>query len=74
MILRRLLAWFGFGSLQPPPAVPNAEAAFDFNEFGRLLNSGKPEDLKKIARTMTRPDRIASVKRTGGRDFTPPPF
>jgi len=59
MILRRLLAWFRFGSLQPPPAVPNGEAAFDLNEFGRLLNSGKPEDLKKIARAMTQTDRVA---------------
>jgi hypothetical protein len=24
MILRRLIAWFGFGRLQPPPAVPKA--------------------------------------------------
>jgi len=39
--------------MKAPPAVPNAEAAFDLNEFGRLLNSGKPEDLKKIARAMT---------------------
>jgi hypothetical protein len=53
MILHRLLAWFGFGRLQAPPAVPNADAAFDLDEFGRLLSSGKPEDLKKIARAMT---------------------
>jgi hypothetical protein len=63
MILRRLIAWFGFGRLQRPAAVPNADAAFDLDEFGRLLRSGKPEDLKKIARAMTRPDRIASVGR-----------
>ena len=62
MILRRLIAWFGFGRLQPPAAVPNADA-FDLDEFGRLLSSGKPGDLKKIARAMTRPDRMASVGR-----------
>jgi hypothetical protein len=39
------------------------DAAFDLDEFGRLLSSGKPEDLKKIARAMTRPDRIASLGR-----------
>ena len=61
MILRRLIAWFGFGRLQPPATVPNADAAFDLEEFGRLLSSGKPGDLKKIARAMTRPDRMASV-------------
>ena len=66
MILRRLIAWFRFGQRQPlpPPSVtPEAaagrEAAFDLAEFGRLLSSGKPEDLKKIARAMTRPDRVA---------------
>jgi hypothetical protein len=53
MILRRLIAWFGFGRLQAPPAVTNADSAFDLDEFGRLLSSGKPEDLKKIARAMT---------------------
>jgi hypothetical protein len=37
----------------------NREAAFDLNEFGRLLSSGRSEDLKKIARAMTRPDRVA---------------
>ena len=65
MILRRLIAWFRFGQRQPlpPSVVPEAaagrEAAFDLAEFGRLLSSGKPEDLKKIARAMTRPDRVA---------------
>jgi hypothetical protein len=66
MILRRLIAWFRFSQRQPlpPPSVaPEAaagrEAAFDLAEFGRLLSSGKPEDLKKIARAMTRPDRVA---------------
>src|SRR5664279_2316353 len=65
MILRRLIACFGFGRLQPPPAVPKAagdrDAAFDLDEFGRLLSSGKPEDLKKIARAMTQPDRAFEV-------------
>jgi hypothetical protein len=60
MILRRLIAWFGFGRLA---AAPDADATFDLDEFARLLNSGKPEDLRQIARAMTRPDRIASVRR-----------
>jgi hypothetical protein len=42
-----------------PEAGSDREAAFDLAEFGRLLSSGKPEDLKKIARAMTRPDRVA---------------
>ena len=48
--------------MPPPLVVPEAasdrEAAFDLAEFGRLLSSGKPEDLKKIARAMTQPDRV----------------
>jgi hypothetical protein len=66
MILHRLIGWFRFGRRQPlppPPVAPEAaadrEAAFDLAEFGRLLSSGKPEDLKKIARAMTQPDRVA---------------
>ena len=65
MILRRLIAWFRFERSQPlpPPALPETaggrEAAFDLAEFGRLLSSGKPEDLKKIARAMTLPHRVA---------------
>jgi hypothetical protein len=66
MILHRLIAWLGFGRRQPLPLPPIAskaavdrEAAYDLAEFGRLLSSGKPEDLKKIARAMTRPDRVA---------------
>jgi hypothetical protein len=61
MIFRRLIAWFGFGRRQPLPPLPvmlepatDGEAVFDLEEFGRLLISGKPEDLKKIACAMTR--------------------
>ena len=60
LAMRRVIAWFGFGRQQPSPAVAKAasdrDAAFDLDEFGRLLSSGKPEDLKKIARAMTCPD------------------
>jgi hypothetical protein len=54
------------GKRQPlplPPVAPSAaadrKAAFDLDEFGRLLSSGKPEVLKKIARAMTKQDRVA---------------
>ena len=64
MIFRRLIAWFR--KPQPPPAPAAAAshpagdmaAAFDLAEFGRLLASGKAEDLKTIARAMTRPDKV----------------
>jgi hypothetical protein len=66
MILRRLIAWFRFErpqTLPPPVAVPatagDRQAALDLAEFGRLLSSGKRKDLRKIARAMTRPDRVA---------------
>jgi hypothetical protein len=55
MMLRRLIAWFRWP--RPPrsqkaPQAANDCAAFDLNEFGRLLNSGKTEDLQKIANTL----------------------
>lgn len=33
-------------------------APFDLNEFGRLLNSGKSEDLQKIARALSQRDNV----------------
>ena len=63
MILRRLIAWFGFKRQQPLQHLTVLEAAgaekteFDLTEFGRLLSSGRHEDLKKIARLMSQPDR-----------------
>jgi hypothetical protein len=57
MILRRLIAWFRRPRPPRSQKVPEAaedHAAFDRNEFGRLLNSGKTEDLQKIARALSR--------------------
>ena len=53
MILRRLIAWFGFKRQQPLQHLTVLEAAgakkteFDLTEFGQLLSSGRREDLKK---------------------------
>jgi hypothetical protein len=50
MVLRRLIAWFRQSRLSQPqkaPEAPSDGGAFDQNEFGRLLNSGKTEDLQK---------------------------
>jgi hypothetical protein len=58
--MRRLIAWFGLDRPSPRSAVaPDADSqlALDPDEFWRLLRSGKPEDLKKIARAMTRPNQ-----------------
>ena len=63
----RLAAWLR--SPRPVPLPPRIEtnpdavraraAALDLAEFGRLLATGNPDDLKKIAKAMTRPDRVA---------------
>jgi hypothetical protein len=37
----------------------NRTTTLDLAEFGRLLASGHPDDLKRIAKAMTRPDRVA---------------
>jgi hypothetical protein len=72
MIFRHLLAWFRpLRPLAPPPVVPitgsstviepatNRTTTLDLAEFGRLLASGHPDDLKRIAKAMTRLDRVA---------------
>ena len=64
MPLRRLIVWIGLGPRQPvPPATPDVdwEGTLDLVEFGRLLGSGKSEDLKKIAQAMTLSKRAFEV-------------
>jgi hypothetical protein len=64
MILRRPIAWFRIERQQPiqQPAVPETaggrEPEFYLAKFGRLLSSGRPEELKKIARVMLQPDQV----------------
>jgi hypothetical protein len=61
MMLRRLIAWFRrprpLRSQKAPEAADDC-AVFDLNEFGRLLNSGKTEDLKKIAHALGRRENV----------------
>jgi hypothetical protein len=63
MIIRRLIAWFRVRRPQPLQRRTVLEAAgdraaeFDLAEFGRLLSSGRRDDLKKIAQVMSQPDR-----------------
>jgi hypothetical protein len=63
MIIQRLIAWFRFQRPQPLQRLTVLEAAgdqktvLDLTEFGRLLRSGRREDLKKIAQVMSQPDR-----------------
>jgi hypothetical protein len=61
MILRRLMAWFRRSQplrSEKAPEPANDGAAFDLNEFGRLLNSGKTEDLQKIAHALSRRENV----------------
>jgi len=64
MIFHRLIAWLRRPKAAPPTPTSLSEpliwrdAAADLDEFGRLLCSGKPEDLKKIAQAMTRSDEV----------------
>jgi hypothetical protein len=45
----------GIDRLPDSPAAPaTADRGLDLGEFGRLLNSGKIEDLRKIAEVMTK--------------------
>jgi hypothetical protein len=69
MNLCRLIAWFRRSQplrWQKAPEPANDGAAFDLNEFGRLVNSGKTEDPEKN-RTRPkpagkRPDYVVSTK------------
>jgi hypothetical protein len=69
MILRRLIAWFRRSQplrSQKAPEPANDGAAFDLDEFGRLLNSGKNRRPSKN-RTCPkpagkRPEQVVSTK------------
>jgi hypothetical protein len=37
--------------------------ALDLDEFGRLLSTGKAEDLKKIARDLGQQEAVSEVRR-----------
>jgi hypothetical protein len=67
MIFRRILAWLRTERRTTRPVrggpgsnvAPTADHGLDLGEFGRLLNSGKIEDLRKIAQVMTKnPARV----------------
>jgi hypothetical protein len=68
MILRRLIAWFRRSQpLRSQKALLASDgAAFDLDEFERLLNSGKTEDLQKNRTCLKpagkRPEQVVSTK------------
>ncbi len=66
MVLHRLLAWFWPTRpfLRRKARAAN-RTALDLDEFGRLLSSGKPEDVQKIARDLglKSPEPISELRR-----------
>ena len=66
MFLRRLIALFWPARPLPPrnaPAPVENRTALDLEEFGRLLSTGKAEDLKKIARDLGQRQPAPEVRR-----------
>jgi hypothetical protein len=47
----------GLAGRRPSRCNASMKTEFDLAEFGRLLSSGRREDLKKIAQVMSQPDR-----------------
>jgi hypothetical protein len=55
MIVIRILAWLRLkltGKLPTLLEAPADRSVLDLEEFGRLLSSGDPADMKTIARSM----------------------
>ena len=81
MIFRRILAGYvrshtarpvrgGPGSIVVPAA---ADGGRDVGEFGRLLNSGKIEDLRKIAETHDEESSLGRLTQPAAQTRTPRP-
>jgi hypothetical protein len=65
MFFHRLIAWFRPTRLLPPRKAPEPvgnRTALDLDEFGRLLSTGKAEDLKKIARDLGRQETVPEAR------------
>ena len=66
MFFRRLIAWFWPARPLRPRKAPGPignRTALDLDEFGRLLSTGKAEDLKKIARDLGQQEAAPEVRR-----------
>jgi hypothetical protein len=63
MFFRHLIAWFWPARPLPPPEPMGNRTALDLDEFGRLLSTGKAEDLKKIARDLGQQEAVPEVRR-----------
>ena len=66
MIVLRMIAWLRLkltGRRLVLPRAPVDRLAIDLEEFGRLLSSGDPADMKAIARSMRLSSDPKSVKK-----------
>jgi hypothetical protein len=71
MFIRRLIARFWPARPLVPRKAPwraKNRTALDLDEFGRLLSSGKAEDLRKIARDLGERQAFPEVQRYGTLD------
>jgi len=62
MFFHRLIAWFRPTRLLQVPEPVGNRTALDIDEFGRLLNTGKAEDLKKIARDLGQQETVPEAR------------
>jgi hypothetical protein len=60
MMFRRFIDWLHGQWVRSPikPIPAEDKLALDIDEFARLLQSGKPEDMATIARAFGRPDKL----------------
>ena len=66
MIVLRIIAWLRLrltGKRLVLPEAPVDRLAIDLEEFGRLLSSGDPADMKTMARSMCLRSDPKSVKK-----------
>jgi hypothetical protein len=66
IVLRKVIAWLRLkltGKRLTLPEAPVDRLAMDLEEFGKLLSSGDPADMKTIARAMRLASDPKSVKK-----------
>jgi hypothetical protein len=57
-MFRRLINWLRRYRIRKKFVLLQGALPFDIDEFASLLQSGRPEDVKLIARTLSHSDRI----------------
>jgi len=66
MFFRRLIAWLLWSPTVRLPEgrgmAADDRSRLDPEEFARLLRSSDPDDLKRLARAMSKPDNISTLR------------